>query len=51
MKMDWIVERCPRVLCIHDDVCIYGKSEQEHDLKLMKVAGNNVLILTAGNVR
>ena len=46
MKMDKIVERCPGILCIHDDLCIYGHSEKEHNsnlLQLMQEASSNNL--------
>ena len=35
MNIDQIVERCLRVLCIHNDLCIYGKLEREHNLNLI----------------
>ena len=50
MKMDQIVERYPSVQCIHDDLCIYGKSEKGHNinlLNLMQVASNNSLVFNS----
>ena len=44
MKMDQIVERCPGILYIPTDLCIYGHSQRVHDtnlLNLMKVASDN----------
>ena len=36
MKMDLIMENCPRVISIHDDIVIYGTSDQDHDANLIK---------------
>ena len=33
MRMDQILEKCPGVIGIHDDVVIYGKTREEHDIK------------------
>ena len=44
MKIDHIIERWERFLCIHGDLCGYGKLEKEHDINLMKVGSNNGLI-------
>ena len=33
-EMDQIVERCPSVLSIHDDLCVDGKSKKEYDSNL-----------------
>ena len=48
MKLDQTVERCPGILCIHHHLCIYSKSEREHDvtlLNLMHVASNDCLVV------
>ena len=34
MKMDLIRERCPRVISIHNDIVVYGTSEEDHDANL-----------------
>ena len=50
MKMDQTVERCPTVLCIHDDLCVYGCSKKEHDTStphLMQVASDNGLVFNS----
>ena len=46
MKTDHIVERFQRVLYIHDNLCIYGNSENKHGLNLinlMQTASTNGL--------
>ena len=46
MKMDQFIDRCLNILCIHDDLFLYGKSEKEHDIilpNLMQVTSNIVL--------
>ena len=35
MRMDQILEKCPGVIGIHDDVVIYGKTREEHDSNLV----------------
>ena len=35
MKMDLIMEKCPGVISIHDDIVIYGTCEEDHDANLM----------------
>ena len=37
MKMDLIMERCPGVISIHDDIVVYGTSEEEHDANLINL--------------
>ena len=32
--MGQILEECPDALVISDDVCVYGKTEEEHDENL-----------------
>ena len=49
MKMDQIVEWCPCILHIHDDVCIYGHSKIEHNANLfnwMQVTSDNELVFS-----
>ena len=36
MKMDLIMEKCPGVISIHDDIVIYGTTDEDHDCNLMK---------------
>ena len=41
MRMDQITNRLPGVIAIHDDTCIYGKTQEQHDkhlLQLLKTA-------------
>ena len=37
MKMDIIMEKCPGVISIHDDIVIYGTSDQDHDANLVNL--------------
>ena len=37
MKMDLIMERCPRVISIHNDIVVYGVSEEDHDVNLVNL--------------
>ena len=37
MKMDLIMERCPGVISIHDDIVVYGTSEEDHDANLINL--------------
>ena len=34
IKMDIIMEKCPGVISIHDDIAIYGTGDQDHDANL-----------------
>ena len=50
MKMDLIMEKCPGVISIHDDIVIYGTSNQDHDanlINLMNVAQLEGLVLNS----
>ena len=50
MKMDLIMERCPRVISIHDDIVVYGTSEEDHDanlINLLNVAQVEGLVLNS----
>ena len=50
MKMDLIMERCPRVISIHDDIVVYGVSEEDHDanlINLLNVAQIEGLVLNS----
>ena len=35
-KIDQILEDCDRAIGVSDDVCIYGKTIEEHDRRLRK---------------
>ena len=37
MKMDLIMERCPEVISIHDDIVVYGVSKEDHDANLVNL--------------
>ena len=50
LKMDLIMEKCPGVISIHDDIVIYGTSQEDHDanlLNLMNVAQLEGLVLNS----
>ena len=50
MKMDIIMEKCPGVINIHDDIVIYGTSDQDHDanlINLLNVAQLEGLVLNS----
>ena len=50
MKMDLIIERCPGVISIHDDIVVYGTSEEDHDanlINLLNVAQVEGLVLNS----
>ena len=41
MRMDQITERLPGIIAIHNDICVFGKTQQQHDkhlLQLLKTA-------------
>ena len=49
-RIDQIVEQCPGVVGIADDMVVYGQSEKEHDRnlhKLMKVAKKSGLVFNS----
>ena len=37
MKMDLIMEWCPGVISIHDDIVVYGVTEEDHDANLVNL--------------
>ena len=50
MKMDLIMERCPGVISIHDDIVVYGVSDEDHDanlINLLNVAQVEGLVLNS----
>ena len=47
MHMDQITNRLPGIIVIHNNICVYGKTREEHDtnlLKLMKTASKDGLV-------
>ena len=54
MRMNQIVDRCPSILDIHDDLCICDKSEKEHhsnQLNLIQVATNISFVFNSKKVK
>ena len=50
MKMDLIMERCPGVISIHDDIIVYNVSNEDHDanlINLLNVAQVEGLVLNS----
>ena len=50
MKTDLIMERCPGVISIHDDIVVYGVSKEDHDanlINLLNVAQIEGLVLNS----
>ena len=50
MIMDNIIERLAGIISIHGDICIFSKTQQEHDenlLQLMKAAQQNGLVFNS----
>ena len=50
MKMDLIMERYPGVISIHDNIVVYGTSEEDHDanlINLLNVAQVEDLVLNS----
>ena len=50
MRMDQITERLPGIIAIHDDICIFGKTQQQHDkhlLQLLKTASAKGLVFNS----
>ena len=50
MRMDNITERLKGIISIHDDICVFGKTQQEHDenlLQLMKIAQKHSLVFNS----
>ena len=50
MKMDLIMERCPGVISIHDNIVVYGVSNEDHDanlINLLNVAQVEGLVLNS----
>ena len=52
MYMDQNINRLPGIIAIHDDICVFGKTREEHDthlLQLMKTSSKNGLAFTVIN--
>ena len=50
MCMDQITNRLPGIIAIQDDICVFGKTRDEHDthlLQLMKTASKNGLVFNS----
>ena len=50
MRMDQITERLPGVIAIHDDICVFGKTQEQHDkhlLQLLKIASARGLVFNS----
>ena len=50
MRMDQITDRLPGIIAIHDDICVYGKTREEHNtnlLELMKTSSKNGLVFNS----
>ena len=50
MRMDQITERLPGIIAIHDDICVFGKTQQQHDkhlLQLLKTASAKGLVFNS----
>ena len=37
MKVDLIMERCPGVISIYDDIVVYDTSKEDHDANLISL--------------
>ena len=50
MRMDNITERLKGIISIHDNICVFGKTQQEHDenlLQLMQIAQKHGLVFNS----
>ena len=50
MRMDHITDRLPGVIAIHDDICVYRKTQEQHDrhlLQLLKTAKAKGLVFNS----
>ena len=50
MRMDQITNRLPGVIAIHNDIYIYGKTQEQYDkhlLQLLKIASKNGLVFNS----
>ena len=47
MRMDQIIERLLGIIAIHDDICVFGKTQEQQDkhlLQLLKTASAKGLV-------
>ena len=54
MKMNVIVQKCPRMLVIHDNVALYERNEKAHNvnlLNLMAMAAKNALVFNSSKYK
>ena len=50
MQMDQITNRLPRIIAIHSDIHVFGKTQEQHDkhiLQLMKTAAKQGLVFNS----
>ena len=50
MRMDQITDRLPGVIAIYGDICIYGKTQEQHNkhlLQLLKTASKNGFVFNS----
>ena len=50
IRIDNITERLKGIISIHDDICVFGRTQQEHDenlLQLMKIAQKHGLVFNS----
>ena len=50
MQMDQIINRLPDIIAMHDDICVFGKTQKQHDkhlLQLMKTAAKQDLVFNS----
>ena len=50
MRMDQLTDRLPGIIAIHDDICVYSKTQEQHDknlLQLMKTAAKQGLVFNS----
>ena len=37
MCMNQITDRLPAIIAIHNDICVFGKTREEHDTNLLEL--------------
>ena len=47
LRMDAILEQCPGVIGIHDDMVIFGVDQEDHDANLTNVCQKEGLVLNS----
>ena len=50
VRMDQLTDRLPGIITIHDNICVYGKTQEQHDkllLQLMKTAAKQGLVFNS----